>query len=59
MMKPRYFLLTSIVALYVAVVPAMTSIAEPVTKSKSSTSAGKTTIKGSMARNPYLGAIVV
>jgi len=58
-MKPRYFLLTSIVALYVAVVPAMTSIAEPVTKSKSSTSAGKTTIKGSMARNPYLGAIVV
>src|SRR5215471_6795141 len=59
MMKPRYFLLTTLVALCLAAVPAMTSVAEPGTKSKSGTSAGKSTIKGSMAHNPYLGAIVV
>jgi len=58
-MKPRNIILTSLVLLSLSTGDVTTGIAAQHSKSKATNNTGATPIKGSMARNPYLGAIVV
>jgi len=58
-MKPRNIILTSLVLLSLSAGTVTKCIAAQHTKSKTTSATGATPIKGSMARNPYLGAIVV
>jgi len=58
-MKSKQLLLTSLALLGLTFGPLMSGVAEPSKKSKSASTATKAPMKGYLARNPYLGAIVV
>ena len=58
-MKPKYIFLTILTALSLTLLASMTGVAAQSNNSKATPTAGKTPLKGTMARNPYLGAIVV
>jgi D-alanyl-D-alanine carboxypeptidase (penicillin-binding protein 5/6) len=58
-MKPKYILLTAVALLSLTLCPAMQAATQKSKTSKSTSTSSKTSSNGSMARNPYLGAIVV
>ena len=58
-MKPRNIIPTSIALLLLSAGTVTTGIAAQHSKAKTTSNTGATPIKGSMAHNPYLGAIVV